>query len=120
MNYKQFEIYNVNLNPTKWSEQSWIRPCIILQTNAVSDIWKTTIIAIFTTKKIDKIYPYEVLIKKNNINWLITSSKLKLDQIRVVDKTRINKKIWIIKNKEDIWKIIWALDIILDISWNFR
>lgn len=120
MNYKQFEIYNVNLNPTKGSEQSWIRPCIILQTNAVSDLWRTTIIAVFTTKKIDKIYPYEVLIKKDTSNWLLLNSKLKLDQIRVIDKTRIQNGLWKITNKNQIAEITWALDIILDIGWNFR
>jgi len=120
MNYKQFEIYNVNLNPTKWSEQSWIRPCIILQTNAVSDIWKTTIIAVLTSKKLEKIYPYEVLINKDKVNWLKSNSKIKLDQIRVIDKTRILEKLWKVKNIKKIDEIISSIDIVLDISWNFR
>ncbi len=38
MNCHQFEIYDVNLNPAKGSEQSGLRPCLILQTNAVSDL----------------------------------------------------------------------------------
>lgn len=120
MDYKQFEIYNVNLNPTKGSEQSGIRPCIILQTNAISDLGKTTIIAVFTSQKLEKIYPYEVFIQQDSINGLSADSKLKLDQIRVIDKTRIQNKIWEIKNTKQISEIIGALDIILDISWNFR
>ncbi len=120
MNYKQFEIYSVNLNPTKGSEQSWIRPCIILQTNATSDIWNTTIIAILTSKKLEKIYPYEVLIKKDNKNWLSLDSKIKFDQIRVIDKTRIQKKLWEIVDKRQIKKILEAINIILDIRGDFR
>lgn len=120
MNYKQFEIYNINLNPTKWSEQSWIRPCIILQTNAVSDIWKTTIIAIITSKKLDRVYPYEVLIKKDTYNWLSLDSKIKLDQIRVIDKIRIWEKIWCINDKKQVKLIIQAMDIIFDRWWDFR
>lgn len=120
MNYKQFELYYINLNSTKWSEQFWIRPCIILQTNAVSDLWKTTIIAILTTKWIEKIYPYEILIKKDNINNLYYDSKIKLDQIRVVDKTRIWKKIWEIQDKKIIDNIFKSIDILFDKPWYFR
>lgn len=120
MNYKQFHIFNINLNPTKWSEQSGIRPCIILQTNAVSDLWKTTIIAVFTTKRLERIFPYEVLIQKDNTNCLSSDSKIKLDQIRVIDKTRIQNKIWEIQDKKQISEIIWALNVIMDIPWNFR
>ncbi len=120
MNYKQFEIYDINLNPTKWSEQSGIRPCLILQTNAVSDIWKTTIIAIFTSKKLERIYPYEVLVSKSEQNWLDLDSKLKLDQVRVVDKTRILMKRWEISDVQTQEKILKALDIIFDMKGNFR
>jgi len=120
MNYKQFEIYKINLNPIKWSEQSWIRPCIILQTNAVSDLWRTTIIAIITSKKLSKIYPYEVFISQNKDNWLEKDSKIKLDQVRVIDKWRILKKIWIINDINIQHNILESLNIIFDINWNFR
>jgi len=33
----QFEVWQINLNPSKGSEQKGIRPCIILQTNAAND-----------------------------------------------------------------------------------
>jgi len=120
MNYKQFEIYNVDLNPIKWSEQSWIRPCVILQTNAVSDLGKTTIIAIITSKKINKIYPYEVFLLHNKENGLKYDSKIKLDQIRVIDKSRILNKRWIINNKSTQDNILSSLDIIFDRKWYFR
>lgn len=118
MNYKQFEIYNIN--PTKWSEQSWIRPCIIIQTNAVSDLWMISIIVPITTKKLNKIYPYEVFIEKNMSNWLDFDSKVKLDQIRTIDKSRIWEKIWEINNKILIRDIFIALDILMDKQWDFR
>ena len=92
MNYKQFDIYNIDLNPTKGSEQRGNRPCLILQTNAVSHLGRTTLIAPFTTKKIKNIYPYEVEIIPSIINNLTEISKVKLDQIRVIDKTRIQEK----------------------------
>ncbi len=51
MNIFQFEIWQLDLSPSKGSEQNGIRPCIILQTNAVSDFGFTTIVAPFTSKK---------------------------------------------------------------------
>lgn len=120
MNIKQFDIVMVNLNPTKGSEQSWVRPCIILQSNTVSDYWKTTIIAVLTSKKIDKIYPFEVFIEKWIQNWLSLDSKIKLDQIKVIDKTRVINKIWDISNNEIIKQIYSSLDNILDRQWYFR
>jgi mRNA interferase MazF len=119
MNYKQYELYWVDLNPVKWSEQSWIRPCVILQTNAVSDLWNTTIIAILTTKKLDRVYPYEILLEKNNDFWINELSKIKLDQIRVIDKSRILEKIWFIWDKNIQNNIIESIKIIFDVDKNF-
>ena len=98
----------------------FIRPCIIIQTNAVSDLWMISIIVPITTKKLNKIYPYEVFIEKNMSNWLDFDSKVKLDQIRTIDKSRIWEKIWEINNKILIRDIFIALDILMDKQWDFR
>lgn len=120
MLFNQFEVVLVNLEPTKWSEQSWVRLCVILQTNAISDYWNTTIVAPLTSKKILNIYPYEVFVKKGSVNGLKEDSKLKLDQIKVIDKSRIIKKLWTILD-EDIRKdILVSLDILFDRNWDFR
>jgi len=120
MKLNQFDIILVNLNPTKGSEQKGEnRPCLILQTNAVSDFGRTTLIAPLTTQKISKIYPYEVLVISDDINNLIATSKIKLDQIRVIDKSKIIKKQGKLKISE-IEKIDQALKNIFDLNYDFR
>jgi len=115
----QFEIWQVNLNPTKGSEQRGIRPCVILQTNAVSNYGLTTIIAPLTGKKISNIYPYEVLIKSTKQNNLKEASKIKFDQIRVIDKQRLIKKIGSLEQKY-IEESLLAIEVIHDLKGDFR
>jgi len=88
----QFDIWLVNLNPTTGSEQKGIRPCIILETNGVGNFSNTTIIVPLSTK-LQKIFSYEVIIPANLKTGLTQKSKIKMRQIRVIDKSRLIKKI---------------------------
>ncbi len=99
MKISQFDVWLVNLNPTKGSEQSGERPCIILQTNASRNYGATTIIAPFTTKNLNKLYPFEVKIQPSRQNGLKENSKIKLEQIRAIDKTRLLKKLGELEKK---------------------
>ncbi len=117
MQLNQFDIINANLNPTKWSEQKGIRPCLIIQSNAWLNNSSTVLIAPFTSKT-DKIYPFEFLVKKAKENWLKINSKIKCEQIKVIDKQRIMKKIgklW----KESINLFYKSIFIILDLNKDF-
>ncbi|MCK5510554.1 type II toxin-antitoxin system PemK/MazF family toxin [Candidatus Parcubacteria bacterium] len=118
MNISQFDIWKVNLNPTLGSEQKGMRPCVVLQTNAVSNYGLTTIIAPLTSKKIDKIYSFEIKIKPSNKNGLKELSKIKFDQVRVIDKRRLVKKFGKIEEKYSI-EILKALKIIFDFDRDF-
>jgi mRNA interferase MazF len=66
---KQFEIWQTNLNPTKGSKQKGIRPCLIMQTNASGPKAQTTIIAPFSSKKLENIYPFEVKVSSSKKKW---------------------------------------------------
>ena len=118
MNIHQFDIWRVDLNPTIGSEQKGRRPCVVLQTNAVSNYGLTTIIGPITSKKIDKIYPFEIKIKPSNKNGLKEFSKIKFDQVRVIDKKRLIKKIGIIEEKY-FMEILKSLKIIFDFNRDF-
>jgi mRNA interferase MazF len=117
--YRQFEIVQVKLDPTQGSEQKGSRPCVVLQTNAVSDVGRTTLVAPLTTHKTDKCYIYEVLIEPNDANGLKKESKIKLDQMRTIDKSRIKSSIGILENKYHN-EVFGAIDILLDRLGDFR
>ena len=91
------DIVVANLEPVEGSEQGGIRPVLIIQSDILNKHAPTTIIAPITSKIYTKEYPTNVTIKKED-------SKLKLDsvillnQIKTIDKNRINKKIGSLDN----------------------
>jgi len=89
---QKFDILLVDLNPIKWSEQSWIRPCIVLQNNNANRFAKTFVIAIISS--VIKEYPHTLIVKPSSINWLKEISRIDLLQVRAIDELRIIKKLW--------------------------
>lgn len=88
----KFDIILVDLNPVKWSEQAWIRPCIIIQNDFANKNSKTFVIAIISS--IIKDYPHTLIIENTKINWLKNTSRIDLLQIRTIDKERIISILW--------------------------
>jgi len=84
------DIYSLNLDPTRGSEQAGTRPCVIIQNDVGNEYSSTTIIVPCTTN-LDKIYPTEVLLTARETG-LDQDSKVKCDQIRTVDKRRLLTK----------------------------
>lgn len=89
---KKYDIVLVDLNPVKWSEQSWIRPCIIIQNDFANKYARTYVVAIISS--VLKDYPHTLIINKSSINWLVCDSRIDLLQVRTIDKSRIEKNIW--------------------------
>jgi len=82
----QYEVYLIDLDPTKGCEIQKTRPCLVISPNEMNKIIGTVIIAPMTTKSHD--YPTRVELKfQERIGWIV------LDQIRTVDKTRLIKKL---------------------------
>ena len=82
---KRFDIYLVTLNPTVGSEIQKTRPCVIVSPDEINML-KTVIIAPLTSKGFD--FVFRPRIEFTDKNGLVV-----LDQICVVDKTRLVKKI---------------------------
>lgn len=89
---KRGEIWLVNLDPTIGHEIKKSRPAVILQNDLGNQYSPITIIAPITSRNIDKIYPIEVFLTKKNSR-LNKESKVLLNQIRAIDKTRLIKRI---------------------------
>ena len=92
MSIKRGDIFYVDLNPTKGSEQAGRRPVIVIQNNVGNEMSPTIIIAPLTTKKFSKEYPTNVHLKKGTAN-LKEDSVILLSQIRTIDKKRLERKI---------------------------
>ena len=82
---KRGEIYYVDLNPVRGSEQGGVRPCIVIQ-NAAGNKFSPTIIVAAITGRRKKRLPTHVLIQTGV---LPRESVILLEQIRSVDKCRV-------------------------------
>ena len=89
---KRGDLFWVNFNPVKGSEQAGKRPALVIQNNIGNEFAPTTIIAPLTTKSLLKEYPTDVRVPKN-VGGLKADSTVLLSQIKVVDKSRLEKKI---------------------------
>ncbi len=93
---KRGEIYYADLNPVIGSEQGRVRPVVIIQNNKGNKYSPTTIIAPITSKKKARL-PTHVLI---NNPCLRGNSLILLEQIRIVDKSRLREYIGKLTEKE--------------------
>jgi mRNA interferase MazF len=112
MNCERGEIILVNLDPTVGSEIKKTRPSVVVSNDVANKYSSLITIVPLTSKKTEKIYPFEVLIK--DVAGLSKESKAKVNQIRTIDKKRIVKKIGKISSLQEV-EIDEALKIHLDI-----
>jgi len=90
---RAFDVFWVDLNDALGSEQSKVRPCIIVQIDKGNINSPTTIVVGLTHGRKKLYLPTHVLVKKANYNWLGEDSTVLGEQIRVVDKNRLRNKI---------------------------
>ncbi len=93
----QGDIYIVNLDPTVRTEIGKTRPGMIISVNAMNNNSPRLIVAPISSKT-RKIYPFEVSILKGRAG-LDKDSKIMLDQLRSLDKKRLQKKIGTLDKK---------------------
>ena len=89
---KRGEVWLANLNPTQGSEQAGIRPIIIFQNNIISQFSTTTIAIPLTTNQRRASLPICMPIEQGD-GGLAQASVALCFQIRVLDKTRLIRKL---------------------------
>jgi len=92
MSIKRGDLFYVDLNPTKGSEQKGRRPVLVIQNDIGNEVSPRTLIAPLTTKSFTKEYPTNVNIPKG-MSGLKENSTVLLSQIRTIDKSRLENKI---------------------------
>ena len=108
------DIFLVDLNPVKGSEQGGTRPCVIIQNNLGNKHSSVTIIACITSNLARKDYPTNVFVSAKEAG-LDYDSLVMLNQIRTVDQTRLIKKLGVIPEAKML-EVDIALTISLDLS----
>lgn len=88
---KQAEIWNVNLNPVKGSEQAGFRPVVIISGNLANEFLRTVIVCPLTTKI--KSYKGNPVLEPNLKNGLKEKSEVLVFHIRSVSKDRFVNKL---------------------------
>ena len=99
MNIKRGEVYLATLDPVIGREISKTRPVVIVSNDKNNAFSGTVTIIPISSQNIDKIYPFEVFLPKGSAD-LPKNSKVKADQIRTIDKTRIISHIGALKASE--------------------
>lgn len=95
-NIKRGEIYYADLSPVVGSEQGGIRPVLILQNDTGNKHSPTTIVAAITGRKTKANLPTHVPITAGCMK---TESIVLLEQIRTIDKSRLDEYIGKIDKK---------------------
>ncbi len=88
---KQREIWFADLNPTKGSEQSGIRPVVIISGDTMNDNAGLSLICPLSSKI--KNYSGTIVLLKTTQNGLTSDSEVLVFQMRVIAKDRFLNKI---------------------------
>ena len=91
MNIKRGDIYYADLSPVVGSEQSGVRPILIIQ-NDMGNKYSPTIIGVPITSKAKIRMPTHIAIEGNKYG-LDKDSIILAEQIRTLDKSRLKEKV---------------------------
>jgi mRNA interferase MazF len=81
------QIHWVDLNPVVGSEQSGVRPCVVISNDVSNENSSVIIVAVLTTRRADRGYPWDVRLPRNRP--LREEGRIMGNQIRTVDKARL-------------------------------
>ena len=86
---RRYDIYLVNLDPTRGSEIQKMWPCVVISPDEMNRYIRTVIIAPMTSTQRD--YPSRV-----SVTFQRKKGQVVLDQIRTVDKSRLVKRLGVL------------------------
>ena len=82
------DIVKVRLDPIEGSEQSEVRPAVVLSPDLINATSPVILVAPLTTRKMDRLYPFEAIVAPQP-GGLPAISKALLMQMRAIDKRRV-------------------------------
>ena len=90
---ERFDLYWVDLDPTKGSEIQKTRPCIIVSPDEMNEVLKTVMVVPLTSTIIDWPFRTTITITSNQ-------SSAACDQLRTISKERLHNKMGSLSSSE--------------------
>lgn len=112
---KRGEIYLTTLDPTVGSEIKKTRPALVIQNNTSNRLSSTTIVAPITSTVRFPLNPVHALLPADATTGLSVPSVALLNQIRVVDRQRLVKRLGSV-GATTLGQVDAAIKISLDVS----
>lgn len=114
MTFKRGEIWLANLDPTRGSEQAGTRPILVLQNDAINKFTSTALTIPLTTNLRRSLLPSCLQIGSGE-GGLQSDSVALCHQLRVIDKTRLIKRLGAVNdetNKQVERVVLFTLGIV--------
>lgn len=93
-----------------------IRPSVVVSNNSQNEFDIEMIVAPLSSKKLERIEPYELLIKRNKENGLDEDSKILFNRLRAIEKEdRLGDYIGVL-DKETMKEVNERLKLVLDLE----
>jgi len=108
------DIYYADLSPVVGSEQGGVRPVLVVQNDVGNKYSPTVIVAAITSKLSKAKLPTHIELNRTNCN-LTKDSVVLLEQLRTLDKRRLQEKICSL-NEQDMIKVDVAIMISLGLT----
>jgi mRNA interferase MazF len=86
------EVFLVSPDPTVGTQIGKTRPAVIISNDTGNQYSDRVIVAPTTTRRVANVFPFEVLVPSGE-GGLVHTSKVVLDQLRSVDKTRLQRRL---------------------------
>ncbi|MGD9901816.1 MAG: type II toxin-antitoxin system PemK/MazF family toxin [Desulfurella sp.] len=112
---KRFEVWLVNWDPARGSEQEGLRPSLIIQIDSgnINQNYPNTIVITISTKGRD--IPFHIKVSSSKENGLSSISYIKCEQILTISKERLVKKIGTLEERYKE-KVEEALKLVLNLE----
>ena len=107
---KQGEIWYADLNPTKGSEQSGLRPVVVISGNLLNSHMPVVFVMPLTSKI--KNYKGNPVLQPNQLNGLTTPSEILVFHVRSISQDRLVRKLGSVE-KGDLDRAVKTLNDIL-------
>ena len=104
------EVYWVDLDPVRGSEIAKTRPCVVVSETEVNRVRRTVVIVPLTSTDSPAAWPLLIALPD-----FTPRTKARIEQIRVVDKTRLQKRIAVMDGKS-MQSIETALGLVLHVG----